>query len=402
MLKSPSKPLTITAFSRSVGVYYGAIFLIVGLNTAYFPVWLDWKGLTAGQIGLVFAVPHFVAILTTPVLSYWVDGLGDHRRALLLLSCGVLASFSMLLGADSFSAVLLIQLFYALFWSTIMPVTEAVAMSGVRRQGLNYGRMRLWGSLSFIAASLAGGYMVDLWGAQSVLWMLLGGAVLLVYSAFHMSSMVPDRGTGDVPLIQNRLKLAKGLPYLLTPAFLCFLATAGLIQSAHALFYAFGTLHWQSTGLSTIEIGRLWSIGVVAEILLFAYSNRVIQLVGSRWLLTIAAVAVVIRWSGLALEPPLLALYGLQILHGLTFGAAHLAAVHYIIAAIPENFSATAQGVYSAVNAGIFMGSAKLAAGILYGSYAGQAYFAMAAMGGVALLLSLILVGQQNKRAPTT
>ncbi|MGI9378777.1 MAG: MFS transporter [Methyloligellaceae bacterium] len=402
MLKSPSKPLTITAFSWSVGVYYGAIFLIVGLNTAYFPVWLDWKGLTAGQIGLVFAIPHFVAILTTPVLSYWVDGLGDRRRALLLLSCGVLASFSMLLGADSFSAVLLIQLFYALFWSTIMPVTEAVAMSGVRRQGLNYGRMRLWGSLSFIAASLAGGYMVDLWGAQSVLWMLLGGAVLLVYSAFHMSSMVPDRGTGDVPLIQNRLKLAEGLPYLLTPAFLCFLATAGLIQSAHALFYAFGTLHWQSTGLSTIEIGRLWSIGVVAEILLFAYSNRVIQLVGSRWLLTIAAVAVVIRWSGLALEPPLIALYGLQILHGLTFGAAHLAAVHYISETIPENFSATAQGVYSAVNAGIFMGSAKLAAGILYGSYAGQAYFAMAAMGGVALLLSLILVGQQNKRAPTT
>ena len=397
MLRNPSKTLTISAFSRSVGVYYGAIFLIVGLNTAYFPVWLDWKGLTAGQIGVVFAIPHFVAILSTPVLSYWVDRLGDRRRALLLLSCGTLASFSMLLGADGYSAILFIQLFYALFWSTIMPVTEAVAMSGVRRQGLNYGRMRLWGSLSFIAASLIGGYMIDLWGAQSVVWMLVGAASLLVYSAFHMSLKDSETGTDKAVPLQNRLRLAEGLPYLLTPAFLCFLATAGLIQSAHAVFYAFGTLHWQSVGLSTVEIGRLWSIGVVAEILLFAYSNRVVHWVGSRWLLTIAAVAVIVRWSGLAFDPPLLALYGLQILHGLTFGAAHLGAVHYISETIPENFSATAQGIYSAVNAGIFMGSAKLAAGILYGNYAGQAYFAMAAMGAVALLLSLILIRLQNK-----
>ena len=53
------------------------------------------------------------------------------------------------------------MLMFAVAWTTIMPLTETVAMSGVKAAGLDYGRMRLWGSLSFIAASFCGGWVVE-------------------------------------------------------------------------------------------------------------------------------------------------------------------------------------------------------------------------------------------------
>ena len=70
------------------------------------------------------------------------------------------------------------MLIFAVAWTTIMPLTETVAMGGVRAAGLDYGRMRLWGSLSFIAASFCGGWVVERLGAGGVIWLIVVGGAL--------------------------------------------------------------------------------------------------------------------------------------------------------------------------------------------------------------------------------
>jgi MFS transporter, PPP family, 3-phenylpropionic acid transporter len=113
---------------------------------------------------------------------------------------------------------------------------------------------------------------------------------------------------------------------------------------------------------------------------LFAVSGRVIAKCGTAQLLLLAGLAAALRWGVMAVEPPLWATAVLQTLHAMSFGAAHLAAIHFLTHAVPEDRAATAQGVYAAVVGGIVMGSLTLASGPLYRSFGGEAYAPMAVL----------------------
>jgi PPP family 3-phenylpropionic acid transporter len=121
-------------------------------------------------------------------------------------------------------------------------------------------------------------------------------------------------------------------------------------------------------------------VGVVAEVALFAVSGRVIAYCGAARLLMLAGFAATLRWGVMAIDPPLLVTALLQTLHAMSFGAAHLAAIHFLTHAVPEDRAATAQGLYAAVVAGLVLGLVTIACGPLYRTFAGEAYAAMAAL----------------------
>ena len=120
---------------------------------------------------------------------------------------------------------------------------------------------------------------------------------------------------------------------------------------------------------------------------------------GPPGLLILAGLAGILRWSVLAASTALPVLIAVQALHALTFGAAHLGAMHFIARAAPPGLSATAQGLYSAVSGGIAMGLAMLAAGVLYDAAAGRAFLAMAALSGGGLALAIVLRGRRRRGA---
>ena len=97
------------------------------------------------------------------------------------------------------------------------------------------------------------------------------------------------------------------------------------------------------------------------------------------------AVAATLRWSLMSFDPPLAVLMPLQLLHALTYGATHLAAIHFIARAVPEAAAGTAQALYASVAAGVIMGAATLASGPLFAAYGGGAYWAPAALSTVGL-----------------
>lgn len=143
-----------------VSAFFAALFLIYGFHIPYLPLWLEWRGLTAGEIGIITAVPYFLRLVVTPSVAYTADRIGDHRRVILLLAWGALGAALALSQSAGFWSILATSSMLAILTWTIMPLTETVAIAGVRR-GLDYGRMRLWGSLTFIAASFIGGSIVD-------------------------------------------------------------------------------------------------------------------------------------------------------------------------------------------------------------------------------------------------
>lgn len=367
------------SFAWRLGFLYAALFLVVGCYLPYLPVWLDWRNLDADQIAVILAAPLFTRILFTPVISFAADRLGGRRTFLIALAWGSLLSFLLLWAADGFWQMLLASVVLAINWTTIMPLIETVAVTGIRTGALDYGRVRLWGSLSFIVASLGSGLVIGKIGPEVVLPLLVAGTVLMVIAAHLLPRKLAGQGS-SAPSVLRGLKLEDAFGLVRAPLFLLFLLAASLIQASHALYYSFGTLNWRAQGIPDGVIGMLWSVGVVAEVALFAVSGRVIAISGTARLLMLAGLAASLRWGVMAIDPPLWATALLQTLHAMSFGAAHLAAIHFLTHAVPEDRAATAQGVYAAIVAGLVLGAVTVTSGPLYRTFAGGAYAAMAVL----------------------
>jgi MFS transporter, PPP family, 3-phenylpropionic acid transporter len=376
------------AIAVRVSLVFAAIFFVTGNVVPYLPVWLAWRELTAREIAIVSACPLFVRVLVTPAIAFAADRRGDHRRFLILLAWAAVASQLLLAQMHGFYAILLAYLLAALASTSIMPLAETIAVKGMHAVRLDYGRMRLWGSISFSAAALAGGWLIEHTNPQALFWLLLVGSLLLAGAAHQLTEPAPairPRPTGE----ETRLRPRAVAALLGSRQFLLFLLAAGAIQAAHAAFYTFGTLHWNTLGISTLVAGQLWTVGIAAEIVVFAYSAALIRRVAPAALLLIAAAGAVTRWTAMAFDPPVWLLFALQALHGLTFAATHVGAIHFLARLAPATQGGTAQALYAAATSGILLGGATLLVGPLYAEYGGGTYLAMAGLAAIGLLAAL-------------
>jgi PPP family 3-phenylpropionic acid transporter len=272
----------------------------------------------------------------------------------------------------------------------MLPLIETVAVAGVRSEGLDYGRMRLWGSVTFIVANCAGGVLIEALGGGFGIWLIASAAALTVGAA-HLLPAAKPRPVSERPL-RPHWRMSFPVRLLRARLFVVFLVAIGCIHGAHATFYTFGALHWQSQGLSAAWVGTLWAIGVSAEVILFACSAPVVRRFGPAQLIVAGGAAAVLRWSVMAFNPPLAVLLPLQTLHALTYGAAHLGAILFITRAVPQPGMGSAQTFYAVVAAGVILGLVGLASGALYESWGGAVYFVAAAVSLVGLGAGLVLL----------
>ena len=168
-------------------------------------------------------------------------------------------------------------------------------------------------------------------------------------------------------------------------------------MAAHAAFFTFGILLWQKQGLSAAWCGTLWAIGVFAEVMLFSISGKAVARIGAAQLIAVGAAASILRWSLMAFEPPLAMLIPLQLLHGATYGATHIGAIHFIHERVARDKQGTAQSLYATIAAGVAMGAATLIAGWTYGRVGSLAYLGMTALSMVSLAAALWLARQRRR-----
>lgn len=377
-------------FATRVAVFYAALFIFYGMHTPFLPVWLNWRGLTPTEMSVVIAAPLFLRVLVSPVVAMAADHNGAHRRYLVILAWMSTAFVFGLAASSSFWIILIFATALMLCNSTIMPLIETIAVSGVRHRGLDYGRMRLWGSLSFVMANFAGGFAINWLGGGTGVWLVALGCVLTLMAAWFLP---PDESFAAP--IKPILPLWRGSALwdlLGKKEFVVFLLAAGLVMSAHATFFTFGILIWEKQGLSAGWSGTLWAIGVFAEVLVFSVSGLAARRIGAAGLIAVGAVASIVRWSLMALEPPLAALIPLQLLHGATYGASHIGAIHFIHERIEREKQGTAQSLYATMAAGVALACATLIGGWLYTGGGSLSYLAMVGISAISLVAAVWLV----------
>ncbi len=367
--------------------FYAAVFFMIGVHVPFWPVWLAAKGLGPEEIGGIIAASVGIKVIFNPLIAHAADRLGRRRPIMIALSALAFASFTLFGVTDGFWPILLVSVMFFAVWSPIMPLGESLAMlTGQGARETDYGRVRLWGSLSFIAGAVGAGTVLAERPPEVIYWILLASlglvvAVTLVLPATRAPAAAGGRFAALEVLRDSRFRL--------------FIVATALIQASHSVYYGFGTLNWKAQGYSETVIGWLWAEGVIAEIILFAFGVKLVARIGPAKLIALGGLAGAIRWSVTGLTPGLGILAVMQALHAFTFAATHLGAIYFISRRVPPALSASAQGLYSAMVMGLALGAAMLLSGKLFALYGAGAYQAMAAMAALGTVAAIFLI---NKR----
>jgi MFS transporter, PPP family, 3-phenylpropionic acid transporter len=387
----PLKPaIAADGFAVRLSAFYAALFVTLGIQMPFLPVWLAAKGLDANAIGIVLAAPLALRMVTVPLVTGAADRWGALRGVLIIATATATAGYALLGLAQGFWPILAVMAFASAGFTSTFPLIDAYALRGLASRTRSYGSVRLWGSAAFILGSLGAGSVADLVPATDLIWMMVAASGVMLAASVCLQPMA-----AAAPASSPGANLA----LLRSPAFLAVAAAASLVQASHALYYGFSTLDWTAAGFDGTAIGALWAIGVIAEIVLFAVSGRLPAAFNPPVLLGLGAAGAVLRWSVMALNPPTILLPLLQCLHGLSFGATHLGAVQFIAHAAPERLGATAQG-HLAIVLGAVMAAFTALSGVLYGAYGGRAYAVMAAVAGIGGMLALAAWRLSRREAP--
>jgi MFS transporter, PPP family, 3-phenylpropionic acid transporter len=368
------------SFAWRLAVFYAALFVALGVQVPFLPLWLAAKGLDAGAIGVVLSLPMIVRVFAIPLATRGADRHDTLHTVIVIASALAVLGYGALGLAQGVVAITLAYALASAFFTPLIPLADAYALRGLSHIGRAYGPVRLWGSAAFIVGTFAGGLLLDVMATHDLIWIMVATLAMTTAAAFPLSPLTLRAGRAG-----KRLPFARDL--LRDPALLAAAAAAGLIQASHAIYYGFSALDWTTAGFDGGAIGALWALGVVAEIALFAISGRLS--IAPSTLLMLGGAGAVIRWGAMAFDPPPALLPPLQCLHAFSFGATHLGAVAVVARRAPAELAATAQG-YFAVALGLVMAAALGVSGVLYAHWGSFAYGAMALVAAAGALFAVL------------
>jgi PPP family 3-phenylpropionic acid transporter len=220
-----------------------------------------------------------------------------------------------------------------------------------------------------VAGALACGLLVDVIAARHLIWVIASMAALGALVSLGLQPLDNPKTAQATPHRAGALLRDGG--------FLAIIVTSALVQGSHAAYYIFASIAWQQSGLSGLTIAGLWSLGVLAEIVLFALSPRFT--LPPAVLVVISALSAVVRWLITAQDPPIAILAVVQLMHGLSFGLTMVGTMGLLVRHVPHQVMARGQG-YLAACTGIVAGSASILSGAVYARYGQGVYYVMAAM----------------------
>ena len=366
-----------------LGLVYVALYVGSAASTPFMPIWLSERGLTGAQVGLVLSLPMLLQILTSPALALWADRFRLRRTPIAWLASGTCAVYLALAGLQGLPALAIAWLLAASLYMALPPLIDVIALSRAQSEGFNYGLPRGLGSAAYIGGAITTGALVTAISVDVALaWMILAAGLTALCARFFLPpDLAPGRGASS-----DGGGLAGLKTLVRDPVFLLAVGSAGLIQSAHAFYYAFSALTWKAQGLPESLTGLLWGLGVGVEVVFLWFGSRLQSRLGPRNLLVIGGVAGVLRWTLMAAAPPLWALVPLQALHALTYTAVFLASIQLASRLSGPQTASAAQLVNAALQGGVLSGLATLASGPLFDSVGSGGYLAMSGMAAIGLL----------------
>lgn len=359
--------------TRPLAVFYTLYFALLGCIAPYWGLFLQHKHFTPEQIGFLMGGFGLVRVLAPNLWAYWGRFFRSplqmvRTSAILTLLCFALIGF-----AETPVSMGLVMMLYGFFWAAMLPQYEMMTMQACANQIGRYSRIRVWGSIGFVLMVLAAGALFE---RISIGWLPLLMFILMAVIAFN-SFRLQDNSAHHPASAQT----GSFLQHVFTRPVLMFLAMTILLQISHGPYYTFFSIYLQEHGYSPTWIGVLWSAGVIAEVLLFWYFQRLVHwlswrqwcvlsllVTSARWLL----VATVVDSGGLLLLA--------QIGHAFSFAIMHAVAMRYVQQLFPPALQSRGQALYASAGFGLGGALGAFLSGWLWQPLGGPWVFALAAL----------------------
>ena len=367
-----------------VSLLYGGLYFHYGF-VAFLPMWLAATGSSPAEIGTLMAIPMILRLLTVAPFAAWCGRHGQVRNAIAVTALIAALIACLLPIPGTYAGRVAVILFFSILWDQIPVLTDAYAVMAVRSQHLDFGRLRVWGSIGVVASNAVAGWAVGRFGITAL--PLLIAAMLLLPLLIapllpvdrRLMREPPEAGAGWRELFGDRMLMLA-------------LVVSSLIMGSHGVLLNFGAIQWSAAGISASAIGWLNAMSVASEIIAFVFGAKLLGQRDPRLLLLIAGLAAALRWMIMAISPAMPLLIFAQLLQGVSATGAILAPVLIIAARVPSRLASSAQGLNSvmlgAVLAGVVAGS-----GLLWRYGPASAYLAMAGL-ALASLPILLLSGR--------
>jgi len=378
--------------TRWLALAYFTYFFSYGIFLPFWSVWLKGIGLTPQTIGILLGAGLVARFLGSLLIAPRVSDPSRLITALRVLALLTLLFALAFWAGHTVAWLMVVMIGFNLFFSPLVPLTDALANTWQKQITMDYGRVRVWGSIAFVIGSAVTGKLVSLYDHQAILAMLTLGLISMLLGMLLRPSVLPQG--------QSRQQEAAGWPAwksLIRQSWR-FLACVSLLQGAHAAYYGFSAIYWQEAGYSASTVGYLWSLGVVAEVVVFTLSHKLFRRWSARDLLLLSAVCGVVRWGLMGWTTALPGLVLIQILHCGTFTVCHLAAMRYIAARQGADVIRL-QAVYSAVAMGGSIAVMTVFAGFLFQHLHQGVFWVMALVALPAMVLRPRVSAQVSPQA---
>ena len=357
---------------HKLGAFYFFYYSIVGTFMPYWSLYLQNQGFSFNEIGLLSSI----AIITrffAPFIWGWIADKSGKRMLLVRLATWMEAVIWLLIFIipNNFQSVALLMLIFSFFQNAILAQFEGVTLFwlGERRAEL-YGKVRKWGSVGFIVGVFSIGALLEIVTISMLPIMLL----CIAFTAFLWSFTIHEPKHAP----QAQKKLEPLLPILKRPIVWAFFSIEFVMLFAQAPFYSFYSNYLKQAGFSTTEIGFLWSVGVIAEIIMFAYATFFLKHFSWRILVSLCLLMTGIRFVLVGTFPESFLMQFLsQTLHAFSFGLFHVLAMRIIF----QNFSLGQQGRGQALYStmwGLGVASGSILAGHYWQQFSGEWIFIFA------------------------
>ncbi|NHB93338.1 3-phenylpropionate MFS transporter [Photorhabdus cinerea] len=367
--------------TRWLALDYFTYFFSYGIFLPFWAVWLQGEGIAPDMIGVLLGaglVSRFLgSLLIAPTVKNPAK-LIVALRILALLTLIFVVGFTL---GNHWAWLLFVMIGFNLFFSPMMPLGDALAGTWQKQFPFDYGKIRVWGSIAFIISSALTGELISIWGHYAILITMLFSVLSTLLVTLLKPSIMPASEVKSDKIDVVSFK------QLLSEKPICqFLLCVALLQGAHAGYYSFSAIYWEKLGYSASVVGYLWSLGVVAEVVIFTLSNKLFRRWSARDLLLLSGICGVVRWGLMATFTELPVLIVVQILHCGTFTVCHLAAMRFIGARKEEEI-VRLQAAYSALAMGGAIAVMTVVAGFMYDYLHSGIFWVMALVAFPAIFL---------------
>lgn len=374
-----------------ISLYYLFVFFGFGALYPMMGLYFDDIGLTGSQIGMIMSIGPIVAIMAQPIWGMLSDR--TQKPKLILTLTTVIAGTTGLLffASNWYIYLLLAAAFLSIFQSAVVPISDSLAMSYVKKSGIEYGSLRLWGAI---------GFAVAVWFAGLVIEVTFTGVIFIIFAvALWLSAIFAHQMPSDAEPI--RVDLRAGLARLVKiPAFVIFLMSTFMIFGAiNANNFYFG-IYYVSIGGTVAGVGLVFLIAAGSEAPFMRIVGSFIRRFGLINILIFAAILSAARWLFFYFEPSTGWVLAVSIVQGISVGFYIPAAIQLVRDLTPDEIKVTGMSIYASFGNGLGTMACTFAGGFIFEYYSilhTYLFFGFVTCIGILCLVALAIMDKRQK-----